>query len=267
MRTYYEPFVGAGAVFFALAEEGRFRRAVLSDINDELVTCYKALRDDVRAVIKVLRDLPYEREAYYEIRARDPRRLATAERAARTIYLNRAGFNGLYRVNSRGAFNVPFGRHKNPAICNEPRLLAASRALREVELRVADFDGALVGAAPGDFVYLDPPYVPLSKTARFTGYAAAPFGPAEQRRLAERLRGLGASQVPAVLSNADCKETRLLYRGLPMESVPVRRAINVNPERRGPVGELLVRSHAFGPRSSAPLVTESPRLRSLARSA
>ena len=252
MRTYYEPFVGAGAVFFALAAERRFERAVLSDINDELVSCYRALRDHVRDVIVALRDMPYARDAYYEIRSWEPSRLASPLRAARTIYLNRAGFNGLYRVNRRGAFNVPFGRHKNPAICNEPRLLAAARALQGVELRVADFDQVLACVAPGDFVYLDPPYVPLSKTARFTSYAASPFGPDEQERLAARLRILGAGMVPAVLSNADCAETRRLYKKLPQERVPVRRAINVNPERRGPVGELLVRSFGFGPATSSP---------------
>ena len=243
--TYYEPFVGGGALFFALAAAGRFRRAVLADCNPDLIACYGAIKSDVDGVIAALRPLPVSSDEYYEIRARDPKGMSPAERAARTIYLNKVGFNGLYRVNSRGQFNVPYGRHKNLQVCNEPRLRAAARVLRDVTLDCGDFAEAVASARPQDFVYFDPPYVPVSSTAFFTAYAESPFGPTEQARLAGVLRELGKRRVPALLSNSDCPTTRSLYRGLRPRKVEVRRNINSVAARRGPVGELLVKSFSF----------------------
>ncbi len=241
--TYYEPFLGGGAVFFALAARGLFRRAVLGDANRELIACYEAIRDDVDGVIATLRSPRYRnrRELYYRVRAQDSRALSKTERAARVIYLNRCGFNGLYRVNSKGQFNVPFGRYTRPKICDEPRLHAAARALAGVTLVCGDFESVVRGARPGDFVYLDPPYVPVSRTASFTAYAGA-FGTAEQERLATAMRALTRRGVAALLSNSDCGATRTLYEGLDIESVRVRRSINSVPTARGSVGELLVRS-------------------------
>jgi DNA adenine methylase len=243
--TYYEPFVGGGAVFFALAAQRRFERAVLADANHELIVCYEALQKDVDGVIAALRHHRNEHDHYYETRALDPETLSPAARAARLIYLNRCGFNGLYRVNSRGRFNVPFGRYLRPAICDELRLRAAAAALRDVKLACQDFDKTLARAKPGDFVYLDPPYVPVSRTSHFTQYARDDFGPADQERLAATLRKLGERGVRALLSNSDCAVTRELYRGQPYDSVLARRAINSVTSGRGPVGELLVRSFAF----------------------
>jgi DNA adenine methylase len=244
--TYYEPFVGGGALFFALAAAGRFRRAVLADRNHDLISCYRALRTDVGGVIRALGRLSVSQEEYYQIRALDPARLDAATRAARTIYLNKVGFNGLYRVNSRGEFNVPFGRHRNPVICDEARLRAAAAALQgDVELLCQNFVETVAPAKPGDFVYFDPPYVPVSATSYFTAYADAPFGPKEQQRLAETLRALGKREVAALLSNSDCPTTRVLYRGLRPRSVEVRRAINSVATRRGPVKEILVKSFRF----------------------
>jgi DNA adenine methylase len=245
VRTYYEPFVGGGAVFFALAAEHRFDRAVLGDANRELVACYEALRDDVEAVIRALRRYKYDKVVYYRVRGQDPAALAPAARAARLIYLNRCGYNGLYRVNRAGVFNVPFGRYVNPVICDVGKLRAASRALAGVRLESQDFARTLRGARPGDFVYLDPPYVPLSPTSSFTAYARTPFGAAEQSRLAATLRDLGARRVPALLSNSDCAETRTLYDAALSEPVPVRRAINSVASGRGSVGELLVKSFVY----------------------
>jgi DNA adenine methylase len=243
--TYYEPFVGGGALFFALASAGRFRRAVLADCNPDLIDCYLAIKTDVDAVITALRRLPIDRDQYYEIRAIDPATLDLAARAARTIYLNKVGFNGLYRVNSRGQFNVPYGKYNNPTICNERRLRADARVLRDVTLECRDFSESVAPAGPGDFVYFDPPYVPLSSTASFTAYAKSPFGPVEQARLAAVLRALGQRQVPALLSNSFCPTTRALYRGLRPRSVQVRRSINSVGDKRGPVKELLVKSFSF----------------------
>jgi DNA adenine methylase len=246
VRTYYEPFVGGGAVFFALAAQGgRFERAVLGDANAELIGCYRAIQKDVDAVIRALRPHRYDRRYYYRLRDVDPEALAPAARAARLIYLNRCGYNGLYRVNRSGKFNVPFGRYRNPVICDEAKLRAAAAALRRVKLVFHDFARTLRDAQEGDFVYLDPPYVPLSSTSSFTAYAKTPFDAVEQARLAVLLRELGARKVRALLSNSDCRATRQLYDPHLSRPVPVRRAINSVASGRGSVAELLVKSFAY----------------------
>jgi DNA adenine methylase len=239
--TYYEPFVGGGAVFFALAARGRFRRAVLGDANAELVICYQAVQQDVDGVIAALRKYRNDHDEYYRVRAKDPARWSPAARAARVIFLNRCGYNGLYRVNSKGLFNVPFGRYRRPVICDEEKLRAAAQALRTVKIACGDFAKALAKPRPNDFVYLDPPYVPISATSSFTAYASRDIGTAAQERLAEALRALSARGVPALLSNSDCPTTRQLYRGLDIERIRARRAINSVARRRGPVDEILVK--------------------------
>jgi DNA adenine methylase len=239
--TYYEPFVGGGAVFFALAAQARFRRAVIGDANAELVICYTAIRDQVDAVIAKLRRYRNDHDAYYEERAKDPARMSPAARAARVIFLNRCGYNGLYRVNSKGLFNVPFGRYRRPLICDEGKLRAASRALRTVKIVAGDFAKLMAKPGPDDFVYLDPPYVPVSATSSFTAYAGRDFGMTAQERLAEALRALSVRGVLALLSNSDCAATRKLYQGLDIERIRARRAINSVARRRGPVDEILVK--------------------------
>lgn len=244
--TYFEPFLGGAAVFFRLAAAGRFRRAVLADANPELVNCYKAIRDDVDGVAAVLRRYRNDRAQYYRVRGRDPAKLSPTERAARLIYLNRCGYNGLYRVNSKGQFNVPFGSYRRPLICDEPRLRAAAAALRKVRIVCGDFTRTLRNVGPADFVYLDPPYVPLSTTSSFTAYARSNFGPADQQRLARVLRDLAAREIPALLSNSDCQTTRDLYVGFDgISTVAARRAINSVGHARGPVDEILVRSFDY----------------------
>lgn len=248
IETYYEPFVGGGAVFFALAAAQRFARAVLGDANPELVNCYLTVRDDVEKVITELQKHRNTPDDYYRVRRRNPAKLTDAARAARVIYLNRCGYNGLYRVNSGGQFNVPFGRYLRPKICDVPRLRAASRALQGTTIVCGDFREVLDAERPGpeDFVYLDPPYVPISRTASFTAYARRAFGPDNQRRLAEALGSLSRERVPAVLSNSYCTATLRLYEGLKHQKVPARRAINSVGQRRGPVSEILVRTAAIG---------------------
>jgi DNA adenine methylase len=247
VRTYCEPFVGGGAVFFALAAQGRFERALLGDVNPELINCYTAVRDRVGEVTRCLAAWRNTADDYYRVRGEKPADLSPAARAARLIYLNRCGYNGLYRVNSDGAFNVPFGRNTRPRICDPDRLQAASRALRGVELVCGDFITVLEACAPGarDFVYLDPPYVPVSRTSSFTAYAGG-FDMDDQRRLAESLQKLSARGVPAVLSNSYCRATLGLYHhdGLRRQKVQARRAINSVASRRGAVAEILVRTLA-----------------------
>jgi DNA adenine methylase len=244
IETYFEPFVGGGAVFFALAAEKRFKRAVLGDANEELILCYGEIKRDVEGVIRVLQTHRYDKAYYYALRDRDVTAMSPPERAARLIYLNRCGYNGLYRVNRAGKFNVPFGRYTNPLICDVAKLRAAHEALRRTKLVSQDFARTLRTANKGDFVYLDPPYVPLSATASFTAYAKTPFDLSEQARLAKELRELGRRRVAALLSNSDCAETRELYPSH-REEVPVRRAINSVATGRGSVGELLVRSFRY----------------------
>jgi DNA adenine methylase len=240
IETYYEPFVGGAAVFFALASEGRFRRAVLSDKNRDLVEVYEALKEEPEKVIEKLRRYrtQHSEESYYEVRAKVPR--TRWGRAARIIYLNKTGFNGLYRVNKDGRFNVPFGRYAKPNIVDEPRLLAAAEVLAKVEIRVADFEETCKRARRGDAVYLDPPYLPVSTTAHFAEYHSEPFGLAEHERLARVFSNLAGRGIVAVLSNSNTEDTRRLFARHSVDIVSARRSINSDRTRRGPIGEILV---------------------------
>jgi DNA adenine methylase len=242
IATYYEPFVGGAAVFFALAKERRFERAVLADANQELVEVYLAIKEDVGALIRALRKLAagHSQEQYYRVRAQNPR--SRTQRAARVIYLNKTGYNGLYRVNRAGEFNVPYGRYEKPNVCDEPRLCAAAEALADATVEVADFEQICRRARPGDAVYLDPPYVPLSKTSSFTAYDRHPFDLDAHRRLARTFADLAERDVFALLSNSNTPETCDLYAGWQVELIDVKRPINSRADARGPVSELLVSS-------------------------
>lgn len=240
IEKYYEPFVGGGAIFFALASRRRFRYARLSDTNAELIGTYVAIRDDVKGVIRALNKLikkPYGEKTYYEIRADKPR--SKAGQAARMIYLNKTCFNGLYRVNKSGGFNVPWGKRKNPQILDLEALHAASAALIGVELHVDSYTYAAYLAESKDFIYFDPPYTPLNAKS-FTAYQADGFHASDHRILAEHLKILAGKRVPALLSNAHCPVTVKLYQGLMKTRVLARRNINRNGAERGAVGELLV---------------------------
>ena len=235
-RRYHEPFLGGGAVFFALAPA----RATLSDVNADLVAAYEALRDDVEGVIAELQHHRAEEEHYYRVRAQSPASLGRAAGAARTIFLNRTCYNGLYRVNSKGEFNVPYGRYSHPTICHADNLRLAAIALQNVELRCEDALAAGARAARGDLVYFDPPYDPLSTTSSFTSYARGGFGRDEQAALAEVFGVLAARGVHVVLSNSDTPLVRDLYARFRIEPVYARRAINSRADRRGHVREVIV---------------------------
>lgn len=241
-RRYFEPFVGGAALFFDLRARRPDMPAFLSDVNAELVNCYVAVRDDVEAVIRALRRHRYESAYYYEIRAQNPAALASAERAARTIFLNKTGYNGLYRVNRSGQFNVPFGRFTNPVFCDVDNLHACARALRDVSIEHADFSSVLEVAQKGDFVYFDPPYVPLSSTSDFTAYIPSGFGAAEQEELAEVFRALAKRGVHVLLSNSDTPIVRKLYAGFKIERVYASRSVNSVATGRGKLAEVMVRS-------------------------
>jgi DNA adenine methylase len=239
-ERYFEPFVGAGAVFFHLAPPN----AHLSDVNPELVNAYQVIRNHVEELIATLASYPHDRDFYYALRARDPEHMPAVERAARIIYMNKTCFNGLYRVNRRGQFNVPFGDYKNPRILDEAGLRAAHSALQNVSITHQGFDAVLAEAKSGDFVYFDPPYHPLSPTASFTSYAADDFGPEDQIRLAAVFRRLDAKGVKLMLSNSDTPFIRDLYEGFHIQQVWAPRAINRDAAKRQPVAEVVVTNYA-----------------------
>jgi DNA adenine methylase len=238
---YFEPFGGGAALFFALAPE----RGVLADANGDLVRMYRALATDVHAVIRKLRSHARAHSAayYYDARARwNERRAAWAPAtgAAAFIYLNKTCYNGLWRVNRAGGFNVPVGRYTNPPICVPDALLAAHRILARAELRCGDFRATLHDAERGDLVYLDPPYEPVTATARFTSYTRDAFGQGDQRELAETARRLVARGCHVVLSNSDTPFIRALYPDFRIDTVRCARSINSSADRRGDVNELLI---------------------------
>ncbi|MCA9533682.1 MAG: DNA adenine methylase [Myxococcales bacterium] len=242
---HVEPFVGGGAMFFARQPE----RAVLSDINPDLVHVYRSIRDDVQGVIRALGPLAAagnEPETYYAVRERYNAGEGRNKplRAALFIYLNKTCFNGLHRVNQRGHFNVPAGRYKNPTILDPSGLLAASVALAHADVRQAGFEELLSSARPGDFVYFDPPYEPVSTTASFTGYARDGFSQDDQTRLRDVFKELHRRGCKLMLSNSDVPFIRELYGDFHISTIEAARAINSNGLRRGKVSEVVVRNYA-----------------------
>jgi len=247
--TYHEPMVGGGALFFALAHAKRFRTAILSDTNRELMATYGALQDEreLEAVIELLRSYRNDKDMFLRMRAQDPTKLPAAAVAARMIFLNKTGFNGLYRVNTAGKFNVPFGKYTNPTLCDEANLRAVHAALTCGERRNDwpllmrdDYVIAVEEAKPGDAVYFDPPYMPVSKTSNFTGYVPGGWKLADHEKLAVCFAALAERGVAVVLSNSDSAATRELYKKFDIRSVKARRSINSKAAGRGFVGEIVV---------------------------
>lgn len=264
IETYYEPFLGGGAVFFALARAGRFKRAIISDSNPELIATYRALRDDYDGVVRAIAKLGPNRvyaEKYHRIRDSKPR--TEAGKAARFLFLNKTGFNGLYRVNLCGEFNVPYGSARKwaPDLANLQTVSMLLRGALEVhsssgsplypaiELRCKDFGTGgrqldlFNSVTAGDACYFDPPYLPESKTARFSAYTPGGFSLDDHRRLADLYNDLADKGVHVVASNADVRGTMKLYEGNEStEFLRIRcpRAINSNGKRRGKIGELLM---------------------------
>lgn len=234
--TYHEPFVGGGAVFFHLKP----KRAVLTDSNERLIRTYRGIKNDVEGVIKLLKSYPHEKRFYLEMRAQDIDVETDTEVAAWFIYLNRTGYNGLYRVNSRNIFNVPFGDYKKPTICDPETLRACARALRGAKLEVRDFSRVLERAKAGDFVYFDPPYIPLTATSSFTDYTSEGFSDKEQVRLRDVALELRKRGVRVLLSNSSAERVYDLYSRFKCVEVDARRSVNCKPDGRGRIAELLI---------------------------
>jgi DNA adenine methylase len=248
VRRYIEPFVGSAAVFFHVRSLLRPGQVILSDNNEELIHVYRAVRDDVKSLIRRLsrHKAAHSREHYYAVRRENPARMPPSSRAARLIYLNKTCFNGLYRVNSRGEFNVPMGRYSDPPILDARNLRAVSAALRGVDLRVAHFSEVLEFARAGDFIYFDPPYHPLSATSYFTAYTKGSFGEADQRELARVYRELDRRGCLVMLSNSAAPLIEKLYKGFDVRKVYARRSINSNATRRGQIQEVVVLNYVPG---------------------
>lgn len=269
IRTYAEPFIGGGAVYFDIVQTYPYlERAFLYDVNPELVILYTVLKHDVDALVNELGSirteyLPLEeeeRKAYYyrardaynaglEATSGDQYSMAWILRAAQTVFLNRTCFNGLFRVNSKGHFNVPFGRNGNPAILDEARLRAASAALQLAEIHLGDFSNVGRVADRNTFVYYDPPYRPISNTSSFNSYMKGSFNDDAQRRLAEHFRALDERGVKQLLSNSDPTNHGDdpffddLYQGFIIERIEANRMINSKAGKRGAIRELLIRNY------------------------
>lgn len=241
-NTYFEPFVGGGAVFFDLLP----KKAELSDLNNELVTTYNIIKNDTDRLIESLKKHKYEKEYYLEMRAKYPKSLSDLDAASRFIYLNRTCFNGMYRVNSKGGFNVPFGKYTNPIICDEENLRKVSKALQKVTIKKQDYKKVLEKARKGDFVYFDPPYYPVSKTASFTSYIVDAFLEKEQTELQDTFVELHRRGCFVMLSNSDTSFINKLYsniKGVKVSKVAAGRAINSNAAKRGKISEVLVTNY------------------------
>ena len=239
---YFEPFVGGGAVFFDLLPEKGF----LSDLNKELVTTYNVIKNDVENLIKTLKKHKIDKEYFLKIRAQDPNSLNDLAVASRFIFLNRTCFNGMYRVNSKGGFNVPFGKYENPLICDEVNLRKVSKSLKGIEIKHQDYKEVLKKAKKGDFVYFDPPYYPVSKTASITSYTKESFLDKEQIELRDTFLELNKRGCFVMLSNSDTPFINKIYsgfKGIRITKVEAGRAINSNASGRGKITEVLVTNY------------------------
>lgn len=236
---YHEPFVGGGAFFFHIHPEV----ACLSDINPRLVDTYTSIRDDIDGLVErlALHKKHHNKRYYYERRDEfNHGALFATDRAALMIYLNKTCFNGLYRENLKGHFNVPMGRYKSPSIFSEEHLRSVHKRLQQVEIHNEAFEGVLERAEAGDLVFFDPPYVPISETSSFTNYSKDGFGAQQQRRLAEVFGLLVERGCHVMLSNSDCPFVRELYKDWEIVSVSAARCINSRATHRGAITEVLV---------------------------
>lgn len=242
--TYVEPFVGGGAVFFELQP----KKAIINDFNSELINVYQVVRDNVEELISALEkhnELNSE-EYFYEVRGIDRteqfQEMTDIEKAARIIYLNKTCYNGLYRVNAAGHFNSPYGKYKNPNIVNATTLRAMSKYLNKgnIVIRQGDYKEALKGLRKGAFVYLDPPYMPISTSSSFTGYTENGFSYDHQVELKKECDKLRKKGIAFLQSNSDCPEIRDLYKDYEIITVQARRNINSNAKKRGEINEVLI---------------------------
>jgi len=244
-HPYYEPFIGGGALFFELLP----KRAVINDYNEELINVYTVIRDNPSELIEDLKRHKNTAEYFYKIRAIDRQplfsNLTRIERASRIIYLNKTCYNGLYRVNNAGEFNSPFGRYKNPNIVNEPVIKAVSKYLNSSQIQISSCDYALIlKDIPTDsFVYLDPPYHPISESSSFTGYVQGGWDEGDQLRLRDVCNRLRDNGIKFLLSNSASNFIREIYSDYNIHIVQAKRSVNSNSSRRGQVDEFLIRNY------------------------
>ncbi len=243
--SYYEPFVGGGAVLFHLQAQ----KAVINDYNEELINVYNVIKNDVDALLIDLKRHANDSEYFYDLRAKDRNglysKMTPVEKASRVIFLNKTCFNGLYRVNAAGEFNTPFGRYKNPNIVNETTLRAVSEYFKNqhVEIKQGDFEASLKDVEKGAFVYFDPPYDPVSISSNFTSYTDQGFGRKDQIRLKEVCDSLNEKGVNFMLSNSATDFIKDLYSDYRIEITKAKRSINSNKDKRGKVEEVLVMNY------------------------
>lgn len=242
-NDYYEPFLGGGAFFYKLSALNKIKKAHLNDCNAELITAYRIIKQQPFELIQELSSGKYlnDEKTFYRIRAETPNN--ELESAARFIYLNKTAFNGLYRVNSKGEFNVPFGKYKNPAILDRENILATNEALQKDEITCLDFEQAVERADKNDFVYFDPPYQPLSKTANFTQYTEKDFIEKDQQRLFRCFKRLDKKNCLVMLSNSYTDFVRDLYGEFNQKIVMAPRAINCKAAGRGKIEELVITNY------------------------
>lgn len=242
-NRYFEPFIGGGALFFELQPDN----AYISDMNEELINLYQVVRNNVDELVADLQKHDISKEYFMEIRNIDRteeyKNWSNIQKASRFIYLNRTCFNGMYRVNSKGEFNVPFGHYKNPRILDENNLINCSNLLQKTEIKHADFSEILKKVKKGDFVYFDPPYVPLSETSSFTSYTKDGFDMDMQFKLRDVCDELDSMGVKFLLSNSDTKLVNELYENYNIKKVFASRQINANADGRGKITEVLVRNY------------------------
>lgn len=248
--TYYEPFIGGGALLFHILAERDGQKCSISDLNSDLVLAYTTIRNRIDELIASLKnhEKDYQKDSksyYYSVRESNPR--SEIEKTSRLLFLNRTCFNGLYRVNSKGKFNVPLGRYTNPNIVNEDNLRSVSAILQasKVSIKCRDFEAVLRDAKKGDLVYFDPPYQPVSDTANFTSYTNKDFTDSDLERLADLCNKLDSKGCKVLLSNSDSKQVSDMFSGKPwnVNKIQANRSINSNSKKRTGHFELLIKNY------------------------
>ncbi|MFG1449562.1 MAG: DNA adenine methylase [Thermoplasmataceae archaeon] len=245
--VYYEPFAGGAALLLELFNAGRLRRAVISDINTDLIELYSIVKNRCNDLIEELQNMRFKNTSYDYYRARDLYNSLDSnenpEKAALMIYLNRHAYNGLYRVNSTGKFNVPFGRYRNPSLPTSESIISFSNALKNVRIVNEDFESVVCEATGNDFVYFDPPYDPVSSSSNFDSYTSNGFGHDQQIRLSSVYRRLSERGTKVMESNSNSPLIDTLYRNYTILKIGARRSINSKSEGRGKIDELIIKNY------------------------
>ncbi|MHB1439939.1 MAG: DNA adenine methylase [Cuniculiplasma sp.] len=251
-NTYFEPFVGGAALLFSLYSQRRLRKAIISDVNEDLYKLYSVIKKDPHGLAREMERMAFQNnsEDYYRARDRFNSTSDIMEKSALLIYLNRHCFNGLYRVNSRNQFNVPFGRYSNPEIPSESVIMDLSVVFKSCTILNSDFEETVMDATEGDFVYFDPPYIPLSRTASFTDYTSKGFSMKDQERLLKTFQKLNDKGVMVMESNSDTPIIKEMYSQFFMRTVSARRSINSKGMKRKGGTEVIITNYEVPDKSN-----------------